>query len=92
MLSLIKPTVKLETSYRGYIREPGDSERYLFILDFEFDDFSEFVVRLNNYSLGIGLPDGWVPHTTFWKGGVLPGNYFGERCRKRVCLAFPRCW
>ena len=66
MLSLVKPTVKLENSYRGYIRELGDSERYPFTLDFEFDDFSELVVRLNNCSLGIGLPDGWVPHTTFW--------------------------
>ncbi len=66
MLSLIKPTVKLENSYRGYIRELGDSERYPFTLDFEFDDFSELVVRLNNHSLGKDLPDGWVPHTTFW--------------------------
>lgn len=66
MLSLIKPTVKLENSYRGYIRELGDSERYPFTLDFEFDDFSALVVRLNNHSLGKDLPDGWVPHTTFW--------------------------
>lgn len=66
MLSLIKPTVEYEKSYRSYIRELGDSERYPFILDYEFDDFSEFVVRLNNFSLGMDLPDGWVPHTTFW--------------------------
>ena len=66
MLSLIKPAVEYERSYRSYIQELGESERYPFILDLEFDDFSEFVVRLNNYSLGVDLPDDWVPHTTFW--------------------------
>ncbi len=66
MFSLIKPSVEYEKSYRSYIRELGDSERYPFTLDFEFDDFPALVTRLNNCSLGIGLPEGWVPHTTFW--------------------------
>ena len=66
MLSLIKPTVKYEKSYRSYIRELGDSERYPFTLDFDFDDFTSLVTRLDNCSLGIDLPDGSVPHTTFW--------------------------
>jgi predicted acetyltransferase len=66
MLSLKKPTIGYEKSYRSYIKELGNAERYPFTLDFEFDDFSELVVRLNNWSLGIDLPDGWVPHTTFW--------------------------
>ncbi len=66
MLSLIRPIVEYENSYRSYIRELGDSERYPFTLDFEFDDFPALVSRLNNCSLGIDLPDGWVPHTTFW--------------------------
>ena len=66
MLSLTKPTVGYEKSYRSYIKELGNAERYPFTLDFDFDDFSELVVRLNNCSLGIDLPDGGVPHTTFW--------------------------
>ncbi len=66
MLSLVKPIEEYERSYRSYIRELGDSERYPFTLDFKFDDFPALVARLNNHSLGIGLPDGWVPHTTFW--------------------------
>ena len=66
MLSLIKPTVDYEQSYRSYIQELGASERYPFTLDFEFDDFPALVTRLNNCSLGIDLPGGWVPHTTFW--------------------------
>ena len=66
MLSLIKPTVEYEKSYRSYIRELGGTERYPFTLDFEFDDFSALVTRLNNCSLGIDLPEDHVPHTTFW--------------------------
>ena len=66
MLLLIKPTVEYEKSYQSYIRELGSSERYPFTLDFESDDFPALVTRLNNCSLGMGLPDGGVPHTTFW--------------------------
>lgn len=66
MLSLTKPTVEYEKSYRSYIRELGSSERYPFTLDFEFDDFAALVTRLQNCSLGIDLPEGSVPHTTFW--------------------------
>ena len=66
MLSLITPTVKYEESYRSYIDELGSAERYPFTLDFKFDDFPALVARLNNFSLGIDLPDGSVPNTTFW--------------------------
>ena len=66
MFSLTTPTVEYEQSYRSYIEELDDSERYPFTLDFEFDDFAELVKRLNDFSLGIGVPEGWVPHTTFW--------------------------
>lgn len=66
MFLLTKPTIEYEKSYRSYIRELGSAERYPFTLDFEFEDFSELVVRLNNCSQGMDLPDGQVPHTTFW--------------------------
>ena len=66
MFSLIRPSLEYERSYRSYIRELGDSERYPFTLDFDFDDFPAFVNRLNNCSRGLDLPDGGVPHTTFW--------------------------
>ena len=66
MFSLITPAVEFEQSYRSYIDELGSAERYPFTLDFRFDDFPAFVARLNNCSQGIDLPDGGVPHTTFW--------------------------
>lgn len=66
MFSLITPTVEFEQSYRSYIDELGRAERYPFTLDFEFDDFPALVARLNNFSLGLDLPDGGVRNTTFW--------------------------
>ena len=66
VFSLIKPIVDYEQSYRSYIHELGNAERYPFTLDFEFDDFPALVTRLTNHSSGIDLPDDWVPHTTFW--------------------------
>ena len=66
MLLLTTPTVEYEKSYRSYIEELGSSERYPFTLDFEYEDFPALVARLTNCSLGIDLPDGWVPHTAFW--------------------------
>ncbi|MDJ0758293.1 MAG: GNAT family N-acetyltransferase [Woeseiaceae bacterium] len=66
MRSLITPALEYEESYRSYIDELGDAERYPFTLDFEFDDFSALVTRLDNFSLGIDLPDDFVPNTTYW--------------------------
>lgn len=66
MLLLVTPTVDYEESYRSYVDELGSAERYPFTLDFEFDDFPALVARLNNFSLGIDLPDSSVPNTTFW--------------------------
>jgi predicted acetyltransferase len=66
VFSLITPIVDYEQSYRSYIHELGNAERYPFTLDFDFDDFPALVTRLRNHSMGIDLPDGWVRHTTFW--------------------------
>ena len=66
MFSLTTPIVEYEESYRAYIEELGSEERYPFTLDIEFDDFEAFVTLLNNFSLGIDLPENAVPNTTFW--------------------------
>ena len=66
MFLLIKPTVKYQTSYRGYINQLGDSEPYPFPLDYAHDDFNALVARLNDFSSGKGLADGMVPNSTFW--------------------------
>ena len=66
MFSLIEPTVEYEDSYESYIRELGSAERYPFPLDYAFDDFPALVKRLNNYALGVDLPEDLVPNSTFW--------------------------
>ena len=66
MFSFIEPTVDYESSYKSYIHELGDSERYPFPLDYAHDDFEALVARLNDYSTGVGLPSDMVPNTTLW--------------------------
>ncbi len=89
MRSLITPALEYEDSYRSYIDELGDAERYPFTLDLEFDDFSALVTRLNNFARGIDLPDDLVPNTTFWlvEDGEIVGvsslrHHMTERLRR----------
>lgn len=65
-LVLIPPTPALEASYRRYIAELGDAERYPFPLDFDHTDFPALLRRLDGLARGIGVPEGFVPSSTFW--------------------------
>ena len=90
MFTLTTPTIELEASYRSYIDELGDSERYPFTLDFEFDDFATLVEQLHDYSKGIGVPEGWVPHTTFWlieDGEIVGVSSLRHRMTEKLKLA-----
>ncbi|MEL6449382.1 MAG: GNAT family N-acetyltransferase [Pseudomonadota bacterium] len=73
--SLILPCAEYEQSYRAYIDELGDDERYPFPLDFEYDDFAALLRRLRDCADGIGLPKGFVASSTYWlvDGGELLG-------------------
>ncbi|MDP2743787.1 MAG: GNAT family N-acetyltransferase [Dehalococcoidia bacterium] len=37
-----------------------------FTLSYPCDDFGALIERLENNSRGIGIPEGFVPHSTFW--------------------------
>lgn len=63
---LVRPAAGYERSYRDYIRELGDEERYPFPLDYDHDDFPALLQRLDNLARGIDLPEGFVPSSTFW--------------------------
>lgn len=65
-IQLIKPCESFEQSYRDYIEELGDEERYPFPLDFEHDDFPALLKKLTRFEQGIDLPEGFVPSTTYW--------------------------
>ena len=75
MAKLIKPIPDLEQSYRDYIRELGDEERYPFPLDFDHTDFDGLLNQLADLEAGHNLPEGRVPSSTFWlvEGGELLG-------------------
>ena len=74
-LSLVPPTPALEASYRGYIDELGDEERYPFPLDFDHADFRALLQRVDDLARGVRVPEGFVPSSTFWlvEDGALVG-------------------
>lgn len=65
-VQLVRPAERFESSYRQYIDELGDEERYPFPLDFDHSDFAALLVRIERFSQGIDLPEGYVPSTTYW--------------------------
>jgi hypothetical protein len=65
-VELVRPSTKYESSYRAYIVELGDEERYPFPLDFDHKDFPALLRRLNDFEAGRNLPEGYVPSSTYW--------------------------
>lgn len=64
--SLIKPNLEYEASYREYIRELGDEERYPFPLDLDHSDFVALLERIADFEEGRNLPAGYVASSTYW--------------------------
>jgi predicted acetyltransferase len=62
------PHAGLRDSYRALIREFVDAGEPLvpFPLQFPHDDFDAFLERLAACERGEGLPEGFVPHSTYW--------------------------
>lgn len=67
-LELIEPSREFRDSYAGLVTELVESgERFIpFTLGFDHSDFDALVARLRDCALGIGLPRGFVPHSTAW--------------------------
>lgn len=63
-----KPHAGLAGSYRALVREFLDRGEDLvpFPLSFPHDDFGDFLARLADCERGLGIPEGFVPHTTYW--------------------------
>jgi predicted acetyltransferase len=63
-----RPHAALAVSYRAMIREFLDKGEELvpFPLSFENADFAAFLAKLAACERGEGIPDGFVPHTTYW--------------------------
>lgn len=67
-LALVHPSAHLRDSYRALIAEFVASGDALvpFTLAFDNTDFDAFLSKLADCANGIGVPDGFVAHSTFW--------------------------
>lgn len=67
-LELIPPGARFRDSYRSLVAECVASGQALvpFTLAFEHADFDDLVAKLQGCAQGIGVPTGFVAHSTFW--------------------------
>ncbi len=67
-LVLVPPSAHLRDSYRALVAEFVAYGHTLvpFTLSFDNTDFDAFLSRLADCAKGVGLPDGFVAHSTFW--------------------------
>ncbi|HEY3418560.1 MAG TPA: GNAT family N-acetyltransferase [Armatimonadota bacterium] len=68
-LALVPPDVTLEAEYRAMLDECrvlGEEYYSTYLLRSVDDDFAQFVRRLELEELGMALPMGIVPQTTYW--------------------------
>ncbi|MGA2915541.1 MAG: GNAT family N-acetyltransferase [Sedimentisphaerales bacterium] len=67
-IKLIEPSVKLKSEFLEMVEEFNAEGRKVIdgIGSIEKDDFENSVNRAKDHSRGIGLPEGWVPASTYW--------------------------
>lgn len=67
-LELILPSYLLQDSYESYLGEVvALGERFIpFVLGLPYENFQDLIAKLDEASRGVGLEDGWAPHSTFW--------------------------
>ena len=67
-LELIAPDARFRDSYRRLVAEfaAAGEKPVPFVLAFGDTDFDALLARLSACSRGIGLPRGFVSHSTFW--------------------------
>jgi predicted acetyltransferase len=65
---LVSPALQWRDSYRSLVAEfrAGGEPFVPFCVAFPTDDFPALVRTLEDCSRGIGIPEGFVPHTTYW--------------------------
>src|SRR5690606_7646611 len=67
-LILVKPQAELKDEYLSYYQEWKDSGEAMipWVISKDPSDFSTMLNWLSDHEIGKGLPDGWVPCSTFW--------------------------
>ncbi|HQH25916.1 MAG TPA: GNAT family N-acetyltransferase, partial [Oligoflexia bacterium] len=68
VLRLVQPSIEYEASYRSFLAEFQQRQEKLipFPLLFPADDFRALIKRLRDAQTGLGVPQGFVAHSTFW--------------------------
>lgn len=77
MLQLMEPVVDLKTEFIEMVEEfcSSGEEHVHGIGCIEAGDFENSIKRAKEQVCGIGLPEGWVPASTYWS--VCDGNIIG---------------
>lgn len=72
---LVVPALRYEASFREYLVELGNEERYPFVLDLDASNFTTYLQQLDDLSKGKWVPEGGVPSSTYWlvQGDILIG-------------------
>ena len=74
---LLTPTPALRDSYRALVADFVERGEKLvpFVLGFDHGDFGAMLAKLHDCSRGVGVPPGFVAHSTFWlvHDGVVVG-------------------
>lgn len=67
-MQLILPSADLEETYREFLAdyETTQDELVPWVLSLNSNPFEDLVDQLHGFSEGVGVQDGFVPHTTFW--------------------------
>ena len=67
-MKLIKPTIVLKQEYLEMLDEwKQNNEKIVpWVLNEDTSDFQAMISRFADYSQGIGLKEGLVPHSTYW--------------------------
>ena len=68
IVKLVSPSIKYKDSYIDMVKEfVKHHEAFVpFTLNEDYKDFAALVKRLEAYSKGENIPDGFVAHTSFW--------------------------
>ena len=67
-IALVPPGRAWRDSYRGMVAEvaAAGEKPVPFVLAFEHDDFDALLARLEDCARGVGVPPGFVAHSTYW--------------------------
>ncbi len=67
-VELIAPRADLEASHQSFVEEfrANGDEPVPWVIEERYTSFTEYVDKLNAAAKGLGLPTGWVAHSTYW--------------------------